>query len=189
MTRTTVWILTIAFLAVCGQAAAQSEAEAPDIDIWTAAAEGNMQAIKQHLAAGSDVNAAEPMSGGTPLMVAALVGHSEAVKLLIENGANVDAVNYDGATALLTAAFFCRIEAVKLLLDNGADVNARSNRGETALDIVASEWSEALAGTYNYYAGLLQVQLDIEGVKATRPKVAAILRQHGGKEAGELNPR
>jgi ankyrin repeat protein len=186
MKRTTVWIFAFALLAVCGQAAAQSEAEAPDIDIWTAAAEGNVQAIKQHLAAGTDVNAAEPMSGGTPLMVAALVGHSDAVELLIENGANVDAVNYDGATALLTAAFFCRIDTVKLLLDKGAEVNAQNIRGETALDTVSAEWSEALEGVYNHFAGMMQLQLDIERIKVARPKVAAILREHGGKTAAEL---
>ena len=40
--------------------AAQSEpptAKAPDISIWDAAAKGNIEVIKQHLAAGTDVNA------------------------------------------------------------------------------------------------------------------------------------
>ena len=40
--------------------AAQPEpptAKAPDIDIWDAAADGNTEAVKQHLAAGADVNA------------------------------------------------------------------------------------------------------------------------------------
>ena len=32
-------------------------AKAPDISIWDAAAKGNIEVIKQHLAAGTDVNA------------------------------------------------------------------------------------------------------------------------------------
>ena len=47
--------------------AAQSEpptAKAPDISIWDAAADGNTEAVKQHLAAGVDVNAKD--EGGVP---------------------------------------------------------------------------------------------------------------------------
>jgi hypothetical protein len=177
--RTTVLIMTIVFFAVCGQAAA----DAPDADIWTASAEGNVQAISRHLAAGTDVNAVEPSTGGTPLMVAALFDHREAVELLIENGADLNAFNYEGSTALHTAAFFCHVETVKLLVEQGADVNARNSQGQTALDIVTIEWSDGLSGIYSYYAGLLEVQLDIDRVKATRPEIAAILRQDGGNAA------
>jgi hypothetical protein len=122
-------------------------------------------------------------------MVAALVGQSETAGLLIEHGGDLNAANYDGSTALHTAAFFCRIETVELLLDKGADVDIRNNQGQTALEIVATEWTDVLSGAYTYYAGLLGVELDMERVEATRPKVAAMLRQHGGKETSELNQR
>jgi ankyrin repeat protein len=186
MKRSTAWIITIAFLAVCGQTAAQSTANASVVDIWTAVAEGNIQAIRQHLEVGTDLNAKEPTGGGTPLITAAAYGQSEAAKLLIENGANVNGVNYEGSTALHTAAFFCHSETVKLLLDKGAEVNAQNDRGDTALDTVAAQWGEELEGVYRYFAGLLQVELDIERVKATRPTVAATLRRHGGKTGSEL---
>ena len=41
-------------------------AKAPDISIWDAAADGNTEAVKQHLAAGVDVNAKDE-GGKTPL--------------------------------------------------------------------------------------------------------------------------
>ena len=41
-------------------------AKAPDISIWDAAADGNTEAVKQHLAAGVDVNAKDD-GGETPL--------------------------------------------------------------------------------------------------------------------------
>ncbi|MHC4528164.1 MAG: ankyrin repeat domain-containing protein, partial [Planctomycetota bacterium] len=161
-------------------------ASAPSIDIWTAAATGNLEAIKQHVAAGTDLNAGEPAAGSTPLIVATLLGQTEAAGLLIENGAKVNARNNEGTTALLTAAFFCHTETVKLLLDKGADVNAKNNTGQTVLDTVAGAWSQDLEGVYKYIAGLLQIQLDIERIKADRPKIAALLRERTSKTGDDI---
>ena len=63
----------------------------PSVDIWTAADEGNIKAVKQHLAAGANVNAKEGVFGTTPLHPAAANDHKELAELLIEKGANVNA--------------------------------------------------------------------------------------------------
>jgi hypothetical protein len=183
----TISIIAAVLMLVCGDAEPlwAAKSQPPDTDIWTAAATGNIEAIKQHSAAGTDLNAKEPSGGSTPLMIAALVGQTEAAKLLIEKGANINAGNNEGSTALLIAAFFCHTETVKLLLDKGADVNAKNIRGETVLDAVAGEWSQELEGIYRYIAGLLQIQVDLERIKAARPQVAAILRKSGGKTGGQ----
>ena len=143
MKKVNACILVIAFLVVCGQTA-QTTAEEQTVDIWTATATGNIEAIKKNLAAGTDVDAKQPPGGGTPLLVAATFGRAEAAKFLIEKGANVNASSNDGATALHGAAFFCHAEIVKLLLDRGAKVNAKNIRGETPLDAVAGSWSHDL---------------------------------------------
>ena len=39
----------------------------PSVDIHQAAKDGNIKAVKQHLAAGADVNAKDRVGGGTPL--------------------------------------------------------------------------------------------------------------------------
>ena len=174
------WILVIALLVVCRQMK-KSAAAAPDIHIWKAAASGNIEAIKQHLEAGTDVDAKEPPGGGTPLLIAATFGRIEAVKFLIEKGANVNATSNDGSTALHGAAFFCHTKIVKLLLDKGAKVNAKNIRGETPLDAVAGDWSQELEGIYKWLAELWKLQLDLERIKATRPKIAAILRKASSK--------
>ena len=186
MKKVNTWIFVIAFLIVYGPIEPQSAVAAPTVDIWTAAAQGNIEAIKELLAAGTDLNAKEPAGGSTPLIVAALLGQTEAARLLIENGANVNARNNDGITALHAAAFFCRTETVKLLLDKNAEVNAKNIRAETPLDTVAAPWSQELEELYRYVGGLLQLQLDIERIKAARPKIAALLRKSGGKTAGQL---
>ena len=73
--------------------------KAPDISIWTAVQEGNIEAVKQHLAAGTDVNA-KNTSGQTPLHYATFYGHKEIAELLIAKGADVNAKNDNGRTPL-----------------------------------------------------------------------------------------
>ena len=149
-------------------------------ELFTAVAAGDLEAINKQLAAGVDVNAKEPAAGSTPLMLAAMSGQVAAAKLLIEKGADVKAKNTDGNTALHTAAFFCKAKLVTLLLEKGADVNAMNSDGETALGSVSTPWAEA-KGVYELLGGLLQLQLDLKAIETARPKIAAQLREAGGK--------
>ena len=71
----------------------------PSVDIWTAAQTGNIEAVKQHLDAGVDVNAKNE-NRGTPLHYAAREGHKEITDLLLANGADVNAKNDEGGTPL-----------------------------------------------------------------------------------------
>ena len=71
--------------------------------------------------------------GWTALMHAARDGHTEVVKLLIDNGADLNHKSNGGVTALRTAAREGRTEVVKLLIDNGADMNIKDVDGWTAL--------------------------------------------------------
>ena len=71
-------------------------AKAPDISIHDAVEKGNTEAVKQHIAAGTDVNAKGGVTGGTPLLIAVTLGHKEIVELLIAKGADVNAKNRMG---------------------------------------------------------------------------------------------
>ena len=62
------------------------------VDIHQAAATGNIEAVKQHLANGTDVNA-KGLRETTPLHGAAFFGEKEIVELLIAKGAYVNAKN------------------------------------------------------------------------------------------------
>ena len=50
---------------------------------------GDVNSVNALIAKGTDVNASD-LSGYTPLIYAAKIGHSECVKILIENGAYVN---------------------------------------------------------------------------------------------------
>jgi ankyrin repeat protein len=73
--------------------------------------------------------------GATPLMHAAAFGSIEAMKLLLEAGADVNGKNNFGATALLWCARDG--DKARLLIERGADVNAQSKQGRTPLMLAA----------------------------------------------------
>ena len=58
--------------------------------LFEASKKGDIEAVKQHLAAGTDVNAWDDL-GWTPLIHAAEGGHKEVAELLIAAGADVNA--------------------------------------------------------------------------------------------------
>ena len=71
---------------------------APDISIHRAAYVGNIEAVKQHIAAGTDVNEKDDLFGRTPLHHATIGGSKEIAELLVSKGADVNAKS-DGAIA------------------------------------------------------------------------------------------
>ena len=92
---------------------------APDISIRDAIESGNIEAVKQHLAAGTDVNAND-RSGSTPLHHAAEGGHKELIELLIENGADLNVKDETlGKTPLGWAIHRKKTEAADLLRKHG----------------------------------------------------------------------
>ena len=79
-------LITIAALVLVG-----CGPSVPDNDLQEAAGLGNIEAVKQHLAAGADVNGwGDKGNEATPLYYAAQSGHKEIAELLIEKGADVN---------------------------------------------------------------------------------------------------
>jgi ankyrin repeat protein len=173
--------LFAALLIGCGKKEEETSKPAPpDVDIFKAASEGNLDALKQHIAAGTDLN--QRTTDGqrtTPLIAAAAVGHVEAAKALIEAKAGLNLQNKDGSTALITAAFMCHPEIVEALLKAGADKAIKNNTGTTALDGAQAPWNAVkpvydLLNTFIYKPS--GIPLDYNRIQQTRPKIAELLR-------------
>ncbi|XP_062394958.1 B-cell lymphoma 3 protein [Sardina pilchardus] len=72
--------------------------------------------------------------GLSPLHLAVQSGNKEQVKLLLKNGADINAVdNKSGRSPLMHAVEANSMEMVNLLIECGCDVNAQSYSGNTAL--------------------------------------------------------
>ena len=172
-------IIAAALLVGCGEA---PPPKPPDISLFEAALEGNLDAVKQHIAAGTDLNLKDPNPVGnkdTALGMAAAFGKTDVAKALIEGGADLDTRNKDGSTPLHAAAFLCYPEIVQALVDKGADKNARNNSGGTALEGVELPWAVA-KGIYELLDAILfkplGAPLDYERIQETRPEIVEILR-------------
>lgn len=152
--------------------------KAPPVDIHTAVVTDNLDALKQHIAAGSNLNEKDPFGGSSPLISASLFGKTEAAKLLISAGADINFQNKDGSTALHTAAFFCRPEIVKMLLNKSADKNIKNSFGSTAYQSVAGPFSEvkSIYDMVTQALGPMGLKLDYAYVEKTRPEIAAMLK-------------
>ena len=91
------------------------------------------KAVERLLAGGADPNFADA-AGRTPLHWAAKFGDSKVITLLIDAGANIEAISeHDGTTPLQAAVEDGKIDKAKLLLARGADLDARGRIGWTAL--------------------------------------------------------
>ena len=71
-----------------------------------------------------DVNIPTAVFKNTPLHTALIHGQIHAVKVLLENGANPNAVTREGKTPLHHAVNYSLLGSAKALLSAGADVNA-----------------------------------------------------------------
>lgn len=90
--------------------------------------------VQRLLDGGADVNALES-NGDAPLVMAAYLGHTDVVRVLLEAGADVTAVDPGmKATALHAAAYAGRTEAAALLIKHGIEINKQGPyNGYTAL--------------------------------------------------------
>jgi ankyrin repeat protein len=78
----------------------------------------------------------------TPLMYAARQGSTNAVRVLTEAGANLNALNGDKSTALLLTIINGHFDIAKYLVEHGADVNLFSMDGATPLyGVVNMQWA------------------------------------------------
>jgi len=168
----------------------------PSVDIYEAVSKGNIEAVKQHIAVGTDVDSAlrgavkygqkeiaelliangadvnaKGRDGRTPLHDAAYKGHKEIAELLIANDADVNAKDNYTSTPLYAAAVLGRKEVAALLIAEGANVNAKRRSGGTPTPLDAAE---SVSQSYS------------PQLKAALKETADLLRKHGGKTSDWL---
>lgn len=118
-----------------------------ELSVFEAAAFGRLDALRRILT--DDQAQANALSddGFTALHLAVFGEQEEAAQLLIDQGADVDALATSSIAKvrpLGTAAFVRSVPLARLLLDAGADVNGQGEGGFTALDSAKQSGDEKL---------------------------------------------
>ena len=120
-------------------------AENPELTIFEAAAAGRTERVRELLHEDPSLANAFGEDGFHPLGLACFFGHVETARVLLEHGADVDALSRNDRiqTAAIHAAAASneegtdeatRYELVKLVLDHGADPNLQQAGGFRAID-------------------------------------------------------
>ncbi|MFX0557765.1 ankyrin repeat domain-containing protein [Maribacter sp. CXY002] len=189
-TLTYMSLVLLLLTSACGQSGNKAKSEAnntketksvvaaPEMDIQAAILSDNLEAVKQHISAETDLNKKDPMTGATPLITAASFGKNKIAQLLIDAGADLTVKNNDGATALHTAAFFCRVEVVQSLIDANADKTAKNNFGMTPRESVMGPFAEIkpIYEMLQQQLGPIGLQIDLTEIEKTRPVIAMMLQ-------------
>jgi cytohesin len=100
--------------------------------VAAAAREGDLNQVRELIAAGAAVNEPE-RDGSTAVLWAAYQSDPAMIEALIEAGADVNAPNGLGVTPLLQAARTGDAPVIQALLEGGADIAAATREGETPL--------------------------------------------------------
>ncbi|WP_432742469.1 ankyrin repeat domain-containing protein [Methylobacter sp. G7] len=138
MNRSTAIFLTLWSLMVALPVGAE------EIDIFTAAREGDVNAIKTCVLAGCNVNSTNS-DFYTPFILAAYYGHNQVLETLLQQGANPCALDAKGSNAFMGVAFKGYDETVRWLLEHTqCDVNHQNQAGQTALMMASLFGREAI---------------------------------------------
>lgn len=108
----------------------------------------------------------------TPLFEASRRGQIKALKLLLEDNADINVSNKVGLTALHVAALEGHGEIVKTLLQNHKirNVQAKTKRGETALHLAVQESHESCVKVIHYLVKCIKIDARAEATINGKPQ-------------------
>src|SRR3984893_14195879 len=134
MTRRTLFRCLAGLIPILAATLTAADGENPAEAFHAALRAHDLPRLDAMLKQGANVNIGDS-TGATPLMYAASVGSADAMKLLLDHGADVDLKSNADATALMWSV--TDIRKVRLLLEHRANVKAVTRRGRTALFLAA----------------------------------------------------
>jgi ankyrin repeat protein len=117
----------------------------PGDEIHEAAKSGDLAKIKALIEKTPGLIGAKDETGRTPLHWACRGVHIDAVKYLIERGADVNARDNNGIAPLHSVASKGHLEAARILIDKGANLEHAMSNGETPLHLAAANGRKEVA--------------------------------------------
>ena len=107
-------------------------------DIFMKVREGNVDAVKQYISSGGELNKTESSTGSSLLHHACAHDRKEIAGILIDNGADVNAKNKKNSDTPLHYAARKSFRITEFLLEKKADVNAENDQGKKPRDVARS---------------------------------------------------
>jgi ankyrin repeat protein len=142
---------------------------------------GNVNELRELLDTYDDVTERQLNDiGRKALHVAADVGDFDVAKVLIQNGADVNAVDKDNWTSLHIAAGNGNVDVAKLLIQNGADVNAEERYYCTSLHIAAGN------GNVDVAKLLIQNGAEVNAVDEAKRTSLHLVADYGHVDVAKL---
>ncbi|XP_065438428.1 IQ motif and ankyrin repeat domain-containing protein 1 isoform X1 [Chrysemys picta bellii] len=123
------------------------------------------------------------VNGNTPLSEAAGGGHPNAIKLLIENGANPNCKGAFGRTPLYRAAFGGHMAAVETLLQYGADPRLYADDGNTPEQIASLDSLVAILHSWD----ISLTELMLQKMEAEQQRRALLEKKQKEAETHRMN--
>jgi ankyrin repeat protein len=152
----------------------------PFMPFWKSIQSGNINAVRQHIRAGTSANKSEGI-GEQPLHWAALENRVEIGKLLIRNGANVNGRGMHSKQPILNRAIMSgNPEFVELLIRNGANVNIK----RSVIDPITQKHGFYLY-PLDFAISLFDESYYTKNARLKLSKIIDILRKNGSKSAIE----
>ncbi|KAJ3101751.1 hypothetical protein HDU97_001101 [Phlyctochytrium planicorne] len=118
---------------------------------------GLTRQVEDLVSEGADVNLAEGKDGWRPMHFAALNGHVETLKFLIDQGADANAVDFKGMTPMHVAAVNGRTAFIRELAGRGGAVNGADNHGRQPLHLAVQ------GRRLDPILALIEVKADVNG--------------------------
>lgn len=149
----------------------------PAASIQIAILQGDLEAVEQHIATGTYLDAKDAY-GSSPLTLAATFGKTAIARALIDAGADMAVSDPQGSSPLHIAAFFGHADIIKALLAKGADRYARNLDGSTAFDIATTSFADDVP-IYDQIGKALAplgLVLDYQAIATSRQPIADLLR-------------
>lgn len=116
-----------------------------DNDLIRSSIIGDMGGMMAALSDGAKIECKDGM-GRSPLMLAARLGHTPLVIVLLDKGASHNAVDAEGTNALMMASKNGHLEAATVILAKNPNVEARDKKGMTALMMAAENGHSEIMG-------------------------------------------
>ena len=127
--------------------------------VFDAAKAGNTTELKRLFDDGADVNEPNIIP---PLQIAAFNGHTDAIELLVAQGADLEATSTMLGTALHAAAQKGYAEAIEIMIEAGADPNLRNNDQFTPLMTASANGHARVASV------LIEADADVDAIGRAR---------------------